>query len=1117
MNRYLMSVGFRQVLKLMLFLLCTIPSVIFCQSIVISGIVKDSLKQTPIEGVTVRVKNGTTAAGTDARGFFSIKVPGMQSKLQFSAIGYATTEIRLSDNKIINLSLRSVAADLDNVIVIGYGTTTKSKSLGTIGRANVEDMQKAPVPSFDQALAGRVAGVVVTSNDGQPGSSSNIVIRGSSLTQDASPLYVVDGFPMENMDLNSINPADIESLEVLKDASSIAIYGSRGANGVIMITTKRGKAGPTRLTFNFSDGYQKNVKRIKMMSPYEFVKLQLELDSVAETINGPSYGNLLSQLYIDPSKNITLESYKKVKGYDWQNMVLQDGSIQNANLGIIGGNEVTKHSLSLSFFNQKGIIVNTGLKRYDGRFSIDHRLSSNVRTGLTVSYSNSNSYGTQPSGGGGVVQGMWQYRPVGNIGSNTNLTGVLIDSASTDFLNSTSLGDNLLNPYVQAINEYRHNINNVGTVNGFVDISFLKNFRLRIQGGYNADFSKANAFYNSKTKQGMTFANSTGAVFNLSGINASLNNTINQNYTFENTLTYNGRINTQHVFNAVGGVTFNSANTSNTGFNVINIPMSAEYLGINSISSGGTLSGLSNGASQWQLYSFLSRLQYTYNRKYSVLLTGRTDGSSKFAPGHQWGYFSAISSGWSFSEEEFMSKFKDILGFGKLKVSYGSVGNNKVGDFSYLSQFSSLSNYYGYVWGNNNSSNTYTGGLVPYNYGNDNLTWETTKEFDLGTSLTFLKGRLSVDMDYYSKRTNNFLLSVAVPYFGGYAGSSTQYRNSGSILNRGFELTIGTDNVRGTTFLWNTSFNIGFNRSKLLSLTDGKEMITTNWGINSVANNAEAWIAKIGGPLSAFYGYKWGGLYQYKDFNQLPNGSYILKPGVATYSPYVQPGDPKYLDLNGDGIVDANDRTTLGSPLPTFTGGLTNNFVYKNFTLNIFFQFSFGNQVLNANKIAFMNTGSYYLNGNQFAAYANRWTPDNTNTDIPRARITAGSGVVSSYKGDAAETYARPSSWLIEDGSFIRLKTISFGYNLPAQLLRRVGINGANFYVAAQNLFTISKYSGIDPEVSTLPQSNAGNLAGGSGYTTINPSTSYSVLSGGYDFTPYPRAISVTIGCKATF
>ena len=1089
----------------------------FSQNLFVAGNVIDSVNKTPIEGITVRVKNGTAAVGTDIKGNFSIKVPNNHCILVFSGMGYAGLEVAVHEKKILKVSLRSVASELDNVIVIGYGTTTRGKSLGTIGKVNVEDMQKAPVPSFDQALAGRVAGVVVTSNDGQPGAAANIVVRGSSLTQDASPLYVIDGFPMENVDLNSINPADIESFDILKDAASIAIYGSRGANGVVMITTRRGKAGPTRVTFNYSTGFQKNIKRIQMMSPYEFVKLQLELDSVARTIIGPSYGNSLVKNYIDTSRNFTLDYYKRVKGYDWQDLVLQNGMIQNGNLGINGGNQDTKYALSLSFFDQKGLIVNTGFKRYDGRVSLDQRINSNVKTGLSVSFANSTTYGTTPSGGGGVVQGMWQYRPVVAINSNLNLQGALIDSASQDFNTSTSLGDNLINPYVQAVNEYRKRVNNVGTVNGFVEISFLKNFKLKLLGGYNATYLKSETFYNSKTQQGNLFKSYTGSVFNTNGINANISNTVNQNYSSENTISYQGRITNKHLFNAVAGFTYNYANTTNTGISVINIPQAAEYLGINSINNGGTPSSVTNAASQWQLYSLLSKLQYTYNGKYSVLLSGRTDGSSKFASGHQWGYFSAISSGWTFSEEQFMSRFKDVLGFGKLKVSYGTVGNNKVGDFSYLSQFSSLTNGYGYVWGNNNVGNTYTPGLLPYNYGNDKLTWETTKEFDLGTSLSFLKGRINVDIDYYSRRTDNFLLSVSVPNFGGYSGSSTQYRNSGSILNSGFEFTISTDNFKTKVFSWNTSFNVGFNRSKLLSLSDGKESITTAWGINSNANNNEAWIAKIGGPVSAFYGYKWAGLYQYNDFNRLSNGVYALKTGIPTYTQYVQPGDPKYLDINGDGVVDANDRTTLGSPLPTFTGGLTNNFNYKGFSLSIFMQFNYGNQVLNANKIAFMNTGSYYLNGNQFAAYANRWTPTNMNTDIPRARITAGSGVVSSFKGDAAQTFARPSSWLIEDGSFIRLKTVSLGYNLPVKMLSKVKFTAVNIYVAAQNLLTITKYSGIDPEVSTLKQTNADNLAGGSGYATINPGSSYEVLSGGYDFTPYPRAISVTVGCKVTF
>ncbi len=1103
------------------------------QALTISGTVADSTKKAAAEGVTVREKATGKSTLTDAAGHFKIAVQNRQAILVFTAVGFATREVRVGDKTILNVSLQAVASDLDDVIVVGYGTTTRRNNLGTVGKANVEDMQKAPVSSFDQALAGRIAGVVVTSNDGQPGAASNIVIRGSSLTQDASPLYVIDGFPMENIDINSINPADIESLEVLKDASSIAIYGSRGANGVVMITTRRGKSGPPRITFNYSIGFQQNVRRIKMMNPYEFVRLQLELDSIARTIIGPSYNNALSRTYLDPAKNIGLDYYRNVEGYDWQDRVLQTGIIQNGNLSLTGGNQDTRYALSLSYFNQKGLIVNTGLKRYDGRFTLDQRINKNIRAGLTISYASSNSFGTTPSGGGGVVQSMWQYRPVNNISSGSDLQAVLIDSASQDFNSGTSLGDNLINPYIQATNEYRSNQNATGTINGFVEITFLKKFRLKMLGGYNATYARANGFYNSQTQQGNLFKNNNGTIFNTNGINANLNNTVNQNYTSENTVSYQGRIRNIHVFDALAGFTYNYANASSTGFRVINIPQAAEYLVINSIGSGGTPASSTAFGSHWQLYSFLGRLQYTYNRRYSILLTGRTDGSSKFAPGNQWGYFSAVSGGWTFTEEKFMAKLKRVIDFGKLKVSYGTVGNNKVGDFSYLAQLSALTPAYGYVWGNNSSGNTYTGGIVPYNYGNNQLTWETTREFDLGASFSILKERITIDMDYYSRKTNNFLLAVSLPLFAGYANSqfgasntNAQYRNIGSILNRGFELTISSLNIKGRKFSWNTSFNIGFNRSKVLNLYDGKEMIATMWGINGIANNSEAWITKVGGPVSAFYGYEWAGLYQYGDFNKLPNGTYALKPGIPTYTQFVQPGDPKYVDLNGDGVVDANDRTTLGSPLPVFTGGLTNNFTYKNFSLSVFMQYSYGNKVLNANKLAFMNTGSYYLNGNQFAAYENRWTPDNTNTDIPRARITAGSGVVSAFKGDAAQTFARPSSWLIEDGSFIRLKTVAIGYNLPPALLKRIKVSGINVYASAQNLLTLTRYTGIDPEVSTFRQSNpsnapsgavGGNVASGTGYSYIGQGSTYGVLTGGYDFTPYPRAISVVLGCRVNF
>lgn len=1063
----------------------------------------------PLQGASVKVKNKTATAITDAAGKFTITA-SINDTLVISYVNFSTQTIKITKLTGLQIILIDGKTDLEDVIVIGYGTVKRKDLTGSVAKANVEDMQKANVTSFVDALAGRVAGAVVSSGDGQPGATSSIVIRGSSVSQDASPLFVVDGFPIENLDINSINPNDIESIEVLKDASSIAIYGARGANGVIIVTTRRGKSGATKVTYNFSQAFQHDTKRLALLSPYEFVKLQLELDSIRSTptVQNTTYRNR----YLDPTKGITLESYRNMKGYNWQDLLLQTGILQTHSLNINGGNSDTRFSVNGSFVDQKGIILNTGLKKYDGKFALDSKLNANVKVALTASYSSTTSFGTVPTAnnGGGVVFNMWSFRPVDIIGGN--LGDALIDSSTLgDNGATTSVPDNLVSPLQQAQNEYRKNITNTGTINASLEYTFLTKFKLRLAGGYTATSPKAETFYNSKTSQGSILKNSAGQELNSNLINGSITNGTNSNYLFESTLSYRTKV-SKHVFDAIAGFTYQYASSYNNSFKSIRIPQATEYLGILSI-NGGTATLPSYFGTQWQLYSLLSRLNYTYNDRYLLTVTARADGSSKFAPGHQWGYFPSSAFAWRFTNEKFASEWTSFLNEGKLRVSYGSVGNNKVGDFSYLSQFGSLQNSAGYP-----INNTYLAGIVPFFYGNTNLTWETTKELDFGGTFSFLKDRISIETDYYQRKTSNFLIAVTLPFFAGYGtGNNTQYQNTGDIQNSGFEFTLNTVNIKNTRFAWTTSFNISFNKSKVLDFYNGLEVRQQQAALTGVSTAAQptTWIAAVGGPISQFYGYQWAGVYQYSDFNKLANGTYVLKPNVPSYalanaSAPIQPGDPKYADINGDGIIDANDQKVIGHPLPIHTGGLSNNFTYKNWSLNIFLQWSYGNDILNANRIVLENSG-YILNSNQFASYANRWTPNNPTNDIPRATYNS--------KVDPGGL-TRISSRFIEDGSYLRFKTIALNYALPMSVIKKLKITNARLYVSAQNIFTLTKYSGLDPEVSTYRAANPANgdrNSGGTGYSYIQPSSSYTALSPGYDYTPYPRAFTLTFGAAVTF
>jgi len=1078
----------------------------------------------PVGDVTVKVKDTQIGTITSGQGFFTINVPDNNAILVFSHVGYQTLERTVGNATTFNITLKHIAGSLDEVVVIAYGTQARKDLTGAVSTVNVEDMQKAPVASYIDALAGRVAGLSVISNDGQPGAGSQVVIRGASVTQDASPLYVIDGFPIENMDINSINPNDIESIQVLKDASSIAIYGARGSNGVILISTKRGKEGPPRINYSYSAGIQNDVKRLKVMSPYEFVKLQLEMDSLASTPAAPVTVN--HKVYLDPTKGVTLDSYRNAQGIDWQNEILQKGMVQSHSLNINAGNATTRYSLSGSYYDQKGIIINTGMKRYEGRFALDQTVNKNVRLGVTLSYSSTPTFGTIPAAnaiaasgfGGGVVQAMYQYRPVNGVGSQ-NLLSATIDSLDLVTLNNgtaTTLGDNLINPRVQAENEYRKTTYNTGVLNAFLEYSFFKKFKFKISGGFNSTTLRSELFYNSNTQQGNLFTTPAGVITNTNGINGQNAYVYNKNYLNEDILSYKTNIGKNQVIDALAGFTYQYANSYGDFYRSINIPTSAQGFGLYSLGAG-TPSTINVNYSQWQLYSFLSRVNYTLFNRYLFTATIRSDGSSKFAPGNAWGYFPSGAFAWRFTDEPFLKSLKNIVNYGKFRVSYGAVGNNRVGDYSYAAQFAGPVGQFGYPL-----NNVYTKGIAPFFYGNSDLRWETTKQLDIGFDLNFLHDRISVNVDYYHKQTNDFLLNVTIPALSGYALSqgALQFQNTGSIVNKGFEFTINTTNISTKDFSWYSNLNISFNKGTIGSFYSGVEAILNSWNFAGSSGLNNAWIAKSGESISQFYGYKWDGVYQYSDFDKLANGTYVLKNGLPTYSTAVKPGDPKYKDLNGDGTVDINDQTTLGSPLPIHTGGFSNNFTYKNLSLNVFMQWSYGNKVLNGNNVQFNTTGGYFFNGNQFATYADRWTPTNPTNDIPRAMYNI-KGDVGSVGGQ------RPSSRFIEDGSFLRLKTISLSYKLPETLLKKIGIQNISLSASAQNILTWTKYTGSDPEVSTFRVQNSaatplGGIPGatnssGAGNTFVSSSSSYTALVGGFDSTAYPRAFTLTFGINATF
>ena len=1049
----------------------------------------------PIEGVTVKLKGTNTATSTLPSGTFSLKIPTAVKNpvLVYTSVNFISKEVAVTNVPVQDIVLASSNASLDDVVVVGYGTVRKKDVTGSVGRVNVEDLQKAPVKSIDDALAGRVAGVQVNSADGQPGSNAEITIRGvGSVTQSASPLYVIDGFPQEDANFNAINPADVESIEVLKDASATAIYGARGSNGVILVTTKRGKSSKPVLTFNGYYGIQKPIKFMELLSPYEFVRLQNDAN--------PIYA---AQAYF--TNGVKLEDYKNKEAIDWQDLLFKDApGFQNYNLSLSARVNKTAYTLSGSFGNQEGLIINSGFKRYQARFTLDQDITDKLKMGINVNYANVKSYGqipsvqTAPIGNSrndaafNFMTNLWGYRPV--LGSKaTDLHFVYEDLLDND-IEEGGVPNGKVNPYISTSNEVNDRFNITLNANAYLQYKISNNLTLRLTAGINQVNNNNYAFHNSLTNSGSPLTSYGQAL----GVNGSSGTAKSFSFLNENTLTYNKIFKKDNTLNVVVGATVQKSNSESYGFAATNLP--SETLGYKGLGQG-TPFQVNSSSSLNAMESFLGRVNYSFKKNYLFTASFRADGTSKFYYTNRWGYFPSGAFAWKFRNEKFMKPLKFVTD-AKLRLSYGATGNNRVSDFAYLSLLnantSNLSGSY-YSWNNGIIYNITVGSMS-----NKNLKWETGLQSDIGLDLTLFKGKVSFEADYYKKVTKDLLLNASQPYTTGFTSA---FQNIGKVSNEGLEFSLTTTNISNKKFTWTTSFNISFNKNRLVSLNSGEESLVTIRAFDASVSTVPNYIAKVGQPIAQFYGYIADGMYQLNDFYKVPNGAtgflYVLKENIPYYGTKstianpstsntlpVQPGDPKFKDLNGDLVIDANDFTTIGSPYPVHFGGFTNNFSYKGFDLNVFLQWSYGNDIINANRLKFEGgtNGSVFpttnnqglINNNMFATYANRWTPENPSNLYPRVNAHA----------SGTRAY---STRVVEDGSYIRLKTLQLGYSLPTPLVKRLKLTSARFYVAAQNLIILTKYTGPDPEVSTFSGSN---------------------LTPGFDYSPYPRTRVITLGAN---
>lgn len=1046
---------FKPWIILLLILWLALPAA--AQNLVVTGTVNDNFG--PVIGASVLVKGSeTNGCITDMDGRFTLKEVSPKGILIISFVGYKTQEVAVNGQSKLTVILKEDTQMLQEVevVAVGYGDVKHRDLTGSIGKASMGDLTQVPVNNVAQSLGGRIAGVQVSSTDGGLGDNFNITIRGAgSLTQSTAPLYVIDGFPSESSGMSALNPNDIESINVLKDASATAIYGSRGANGVVIITTKSGKKGKPAVTYNGSVtvGVVKN--KMELMNGYDFACLQHEIMGDTD----------FAEYYL--KDGITLDDYKHFKSYDWQDEFYHTAVSHNHYVNLTGGSEKMTYAASLSYSNQQGVVVNTDLTRYQGRFNFSQKLNKSVTIKANANYASNVQNGVSPASqasamSSALLYSVWGYRPVSPSGSD--LLAELYDE-DVDMSN-----DYRFNPILSAKNEYRRTTTNDLSANMGLTWTIIKGLDLKITGGYTGRDRRAEEFNGSQTRTGNSHPNNTQS----KGINAKLTEYQTRNYLNENTLTY--QLNKRaHSFNALAGLTFQKY--SENQYQIIQEHITNESFGMAGIGRAETEPTVSSSIAENSMMSYLARFNYSYDSRYYANFTFRADGSSKFSKSNRWGYFPSGSLAWAFGREKFVSEPLPWLSNGKLRASWGLTGNNRIGSYDYMAKLATSSDVYKYAWDSVLSS-----GFTLASMANYDLKWETTEQLDLGLDLGFLDGRINLTLDYYIKTTKDLLLNAEVPASSGYARATL---NIGKLRNKGLEISLESTNIQNRDFSWTSNFNIAFNRNEIVALNSGQEQMTSYVTWDNLYNNMPAYISKVGESAGKMYGFIYEGTYKYEDFDQTvdANGNtiYTLKPEIPRISDSVQPGDPKYRKLTDDGTnkITDKDRTVIGNGHPKHTGGFTNNFSYKNWDLNIFLQWSYGNDILNANRLVFENPGTR-RNTNMFASYVDRWTPDNPNSNMVRARA-----IDNQYY----------SSLYVEDGSFLKLKSVALGYTFSKRLLGKTGIKHARAYLSAENIATITGYSGADPEVSVR----------------------HSVLTPGFDWSSCPRSFNLSFGLNLTF
>lgn len=1009
-------------------LICFIPAIIFSQQIEIKGTVIDKETKEPLLGVSVLVVNSKNGTTTDFDGKYTIMVNDVNSKLIFKYLGYQDEIVIVGENRTIDIILKPAITNLEEIVVVGYGTAKKRDLAGAITSIKGSEIEKGKPVSIQNALAGRIAGVQITQTDNSPGAGMRVLIRGgSTLTGGNQPLYVIDNFPIIPPDdptqnpLADLNPNDIESIEVLKDASATAIFGADGANGVIIITTKLGKIGKPQISLEYNSGISIMDNAPDVLSGEQYLDWQIARGSELSFLND---GNRQSvQQWID------IKNSGK-KGSVWIDRITRPAQMQQVDLSFSGGADGMKYRISTGLLNQEGVIKNSEFNRLNLSSNIEQKIGKNLNIGSSITYSLKETEGLiNEWDQNSLLKTVFQLNPF--MEDNFDIDDFPADDPTFIFN-----AENVLT-YLDKVQNFSDTERFLG--NMFIDYKISNSLRFYTSYGFNRYAQTDQSFYPSSVRRGQ----------DPDGI-ARFRMQKTENTNFQARLNYYKNIK-KHNINAT--VVFESRTAD---FNIKTFGASdfeIETLGLFDLSTAADTDFPTNVVEPSTTLSYLGRFGYGYAGKYLLTASLRADANSRFGANNKWGYFPSLALGWVASQEKFI---KDLNTFDLLKFrfSYGQTGNSQIPNFQSLARLETQR----YLFGDNLFV-----GLVPGSVANPDLKWETTEQYNIGIDLAFLNNRISITADAYYKKTTDLLLEVQLPLTSGF---DTAVKNVGAISNKGFELAINSINIDKEDFTWSSSFTLSTNRSKVLSLGERNEMYFSR--VFNFAFRDEIML-RVGQPVGTFVGYiEDGVLNSQNEIDNSPNST--LLENIA--------GQVKLKDVNGDGIINTNDKVIIGNTQPDFIGGLNNEFTYKNFDFSFFLRWSVGNDVINANPLFLDRVG--VGNWNTLSSYlSNTFSPLNPE------------GTIHGQVPSTFSNYMRSS--IVEDGSFLKCDYITLGYSLPKKLVSKYHLQKFRLFARVNNPFMITRYSWFDPEVST----------GWGTAARVGP---------GVDFATFPRSIGFTMG-----